>query len=312
MNSQAPAVIPYQELESFFTQLVTTAQQRGIACAITGDMACVHYGVAATTKDCDVLCAVGQAEAFRDLIAETALRGLLPNYRGNISPPLDARWLRGGWTSHFTWKTKPEETCLDVFGIAPRGSSPWERELQGQYVSRHIVAEMKRTNRPKDWPYITALGIKLLKEGDRRGCLHLFDAVTLTDAVRDHELPEWMKQARPALRLAAAGDERLEAALHAEQVFWHQLDACRIRLYEHALRPYVSAVRRAIARQPMTLAASHLIRVDCALRCLTPSPVKAHGFELLLADAQHATAKLVHPSLMEWLPNGMLHFIGLE
>ena len=275
-------------------------------------MACVHFGVAATTKDCDVLCAVGKAEAFRELIAETSLRDLLPSYRGNISPPLDARWMCGGWTSHFTWKTKPDETCLDVFGIAPRGSSPWEHELQGQYVSRHIVAEMKRTNRPKDWPYITALGIKLLKEDDVRGCLHLFDATALRDAVNNTDVPEWMKQARPSLRLASNGDDRLEAAVHAEQVFWHQLDACRIRLYEKSLRPYVSAVRRAIACKPVTLHESHDIRVDCALRCLAPSPVKAHGFEQLVADARDATGRLVHPALMEWLPNGMLHFMGIQ
>ena len=81
------------------------------------------------------------------------------------------RWLRGGWTAHFTWKTKPEETCLDIFGIAPRGSSAWEQEMLGLYASRHTVAEMKRTNREKDWPYITVLGIKRLKAGDRRGLL---------------------------------------------------------------------------------------------------------------------------------------------
>ena len=305
-------MIPYHELEIFFTQLVTTAQQRGITCAITSGMACVHFGVAATTKDCDVLCEAGKSDAFRDLIAETSLRGLLPNYRGNISPPLDERWMRGGWTAHFTWKSKLEDTCLDVFGNAPRGSSPWELELQGRYVSRHIVAEMKRTNRPKDWPYITALGIKLLKEDDMRGYLHLFDAAVLKDAVRSNEVREWMREARPSIRLAESGDPRLEAALHAEQVFWHQLDACRIRLYEKSLRPYVSAVRKAVARRPMSLAESHELRVDCARRCLAPSPVKAYGFAQLVADARGGTAQLVHPSLMEWLPNGMLHFIGLS
>ncbi len=45
----------YAELETFFTGLVATAQARGITCGITRGMACVHFGVAATTKDCDVL-----------------------------------------------------------------------------------------------------------------------------------------------------------------------------------------------------------------------------------------------------------------
>ena len=304
-------MIPYAELEQFFTGLVATAQARGITCAITSGMACVHFGVAATTKDCDVLCDAAKSDDFRALVAETKLRGLLANYRGNISPPLDERWLHGGWTAHFAWPTKPELTCLDIFGVAPRASSPWEAELQGLYASRHTVAEMKRTNREKDWPYITALGIKLLKADDVRGCLHLYEAAALRSAVREHKIPGWMFEARPALRLATSDDDRLEGALHAETVFWHRLDACRIRLYEHALRPYVSAVRQAIARRPITPAESHTIRVECAGRFLEPSPVRVRGQARLVADACEATARLVHPSLMEWLPKGLSHFIGM-
>jgi hypothetical protein len=305
-------VVPYAELESFFTTLVATAQQRGITCAITSGMACVHFGVAATTKDCDVLCVPEKSDEFRALIAETKLRGLLPNYRGNISPPLDARWMRGGWTSHFTWKTRPENTCLDVFGIALRGSSPWDQEVQGFYASRHTVAEMKRTNREKDWPFITALGVKLLKANDVRGCLHLYETNTLLRAVRTERIPGWMIAARPALKLALDADARLEGALHAETVFWHKLDERRIGIYERALRPYVSAVRKAIQRREIPLAESHAIRIDCAHRFLEPSPIRAHGLEQLVQDARAATATLVHPSLMDLLPNGLAHFIGVE
>ena len=102
-------------------------------------MACVHFGVAATTKDCDLLCGPEHSDAFRALIAATPLHGRFPNYRDNLSPPLDARWMRGGWTAHFTWKTPPEETCLDVIGIAPRGSSPWERQLRDIYAEPNVV-----------------------------------------------------------------------------------------------------------------------------------------------------------------------------
>ena len=305
-------MIPYAELERFFCDLVARAQKRGIPCAITSGMACVHFGVAATTKDCDVLCTPGKSEEFRALVAETELRGLLPNYRGNISPPLDERWMRGGWTSHFMWKSKPEETCLDVFGAAPRASSPWEQEIQNLYASRHTVAEMKRTNREKDWPFITALGVKLLNMGDARGVLHLYEVEALRAAVQDCLPAPWMLEARPALRLAADGGDILEGAIHAETVFWHKLDACRIRIYERALRPYMSAVRRAIARRPISLAESHALRLECAERCLVPLPIAAHGFEKLVEEARAATERLVHPSLMQWLPNGLIHFIGIS
>ena len=70
-------------------------------------MACVAFGVAQATKDCDLLCAPDAAGKLLDLLGEA---------------------------------------YLDIFGVAPRGSSPWETELQGFYAGPHTVAEMKRTN----------------------------------------------------------------------------------------------------------------------------------------------------------------------
>lgn len=187
-----------------------------------------------------------------------------------------------------------------------------ERQLAGIYASRHTVAEMKLTNRGKDWPFVTALGIKLLGEGDIRGCLHLYAGETLRATVRARELPPWMFAARPALRLALAGDDRLDAVIQGEQIFWQQLDACRIRIYERALRPYVSAVRKAIARRELLLAESHAIRVACAEQHLPESPLVAHGLEQLVRDARAATERVVHPALMEWLPTAITHFTGLS
>lgn len=306
-------MIPYQELGSFFTQLVATAQQRGIACAITGDMACVHYGVAATTKDCDVLCAVEQAEAFRDLIAETALRGLLPNYRGNLSPPLDARWLRGGWTSHFTWKTKPEETCLDVFGIAPRGSSPWEQQLAGIYARPNVVAEMKRTNRDKDWPFATALGGEMLGEGDVNGWLHLYDAEVLQTRMATSKPPAELVPLRPVLGLAPFTDTRtVKRLLLAERQFWSELDELRVHLYQHHLRPYVSAVRRANAgRRDLSVAEGHTIRVACALTHLPFQPLREFGLSRMVAEAKANVGMTMGTDVIKWLPAAERHFHGL-
>jgi hypothetical protein len=70
-----------------------------------------------------------KSDDFRELIAETKLRGLLPNQLGHISPPLDARVIRGGWTAHFSCKSAPEESFLNIIGIAPRGSSASEKQI---------------------------------------------------------------------------------------------------------------------------------------------------------------------------------------
>jgi hypothetical protein len=300
-------MLTYAELESFFTGLVDEAQRRGITCAITSGMACVHFGIAATTKDCDLLCAPAAAKKFLSLLEGTTLAGLPPTYRGHLSPPLDARWMRGGWTAHFTWKTKPEETCLDVFGAAPRASGQWEHEIEGRYVSRQVVAEMKRTNRLKDWPCITGIGIKLLKRGDERGWLHVFDGGALQSFRTEVSLPSQFLLRRPSLTLL--DDDRLDAALHAEQIYWEKLDACRIRVYERALRPYVSAVRKAVARRPLPLNESHALRVECALEKLIQRPLHDYGIARLIEEARATTAEIVHPALLNYLPNAVEHFI---
>jgi len=159
----------YAELEQFYEGLVNRARGRGIPCAITSGMACVAFGVSEATKDCDLLCAPDSAGDFLDLLGQTSLGGHLPGYRGHLTAPLDARWFRGGWTSHFEWAPAGSRAYLDVFGIAPRGSSPWVTDIQGFYASLHTVAEMKRTNRDKDWPFVTALGTRMIQAGDERG-----------------------------------------------------------------------------------------------------------------------------------------------
>jgi len=306
-------MIPYRELESFFTRLVSTAQDRGIVCAITSGMACVHFGVAATTKDCDVLCEVGKADAFRELIAETSLRDLLPNYRGNISPPLDARWMRGGWTSHFTWKTKPEDACLDVFGIAPRGSSPWERQLTGIYARPNVVAEMKRTNREKDWPFATALGGEMLAEHDMNGWLHLYDVDVLKKSAASAVPPEHLAALRPVLRLAPFADTRtVKRLLLAERQFWSELDELRVHIYQKHLRPYLSAVRRASGgRRDQSVAEGHAIRVECALAHLPFQPLRDFGLTRMVDEAKANVGMTMGNDVIEWLPAAEHHFHGL-
>jgi len=40
------------ELHEFYENLVRTLRSMGVLCAITSGLACVHYGIAESTKDC--------------------------------------------------------------------------------------------------------------------------------------------------------------------------------------------------------------------------------------------------------------------
>ena len=299
--------LSYAALEEFYEGLVTQARAQGITCAITSGIACVAFGVAQATKDCDLLCAPEAAGRFFNLLGGTKFVGELPHYRGHLSPPLDARWLRGGWTSHFEWKTRDGEAYLDIFGVAPRGSGPWEADLQGVYAGPHTVAEMKRTDRGKDWPFVTAIGAQLLAGRDPRGWLHVYDEGLLRTFRAEASIPEALLR-RPVLRLAAANDPRLRMALHAEVQFWQELDRARLRIYEHPLRSYMVAVRRASNKATGNLRSNHEVRVRCAEQHLPINPLRDYGVERMIRDAREALAQLVHPAALEWLPDVREHF----
>ena len=72
------------DLHLFYEDLVRKLRDRGVVCAITSGLACVHYGVAETTKDCDLLCHSASFEQLLDLLNVTAIQGVGAAYRGNI------------------------------------------------------------------------------------------------------------------------------------------------------------------------------------------------------------------------------------
>jgi hypothetical protein len=219
----------------------------------------------------------------------------------------------GGWTSHFTWKTPGEDICLDIFGIAPRGSSPWEQQVSGIYASHNVVAEMKRTSRTKDWPFATGLGGQMLMERNLDGWLHLYDIDILRRFEKSAELPERLRKQRPLLELAPFDDTlQIKRLILAEQAFWSELDEIRVRIFEHHLRPYVSAVRKASQGwRDLPVADSHVNRVECAERHLPQHPLRDHGLAKMVEEARANVAVTIDPDVLDWLPAAERNFYGL-
>jgi hypothetical protein len=302
------------DLHPFYEDLVQELRSRGVLCAITSGLACVHYGIAETTKDCDLLCHPDAFGALLKLLAETTIKGVPCSYRGNISPPLDPRWHRGGWTSHFEWASKPDTVTLDVFGHALRESTPWERELLGLYAGPQTVAEMKRTNRDKDWAFITALGVRMVEADDDRGWLHIFRADTLEELLAQYACPPEIRAQRPALQLASNHDPRTAGALNAERRFWEELDRRRIQILERHLRPYVSAVRKARHNLQLSFQEEHLLRVTCASKLLPVNPLKDYGLRKHIDEAKEALVRsgIVPEAALTWMPEAMIYFDWLN
>jgi hypothetical protein len=302
------------ELQSFYEHLVEQLRQRGVVCGITSGLACVQYGIAEATQDCDLLCHTGSFAELLALLSETRLSGVDCRYRGNISAPLDARWHSGGWTSHFEWAAEPETISLDVFGHALRESAPWQRDLLGLYAGPHTVAEMKRTHRDKDWPAITALGVRMIEAEDDRGWVHLFHADTLRDLLQTNSCPPGRAAARPALQLALAQDPQLPGALSAERKFWEELDRRRIRILEAQLRPYVGAVRQERANRRLSLLEEHELRLACATRHLRANPLRDYGVSRYIDETRTALVDtgLIASSALTWLPEVKDYFEWLN
>lgn len=299
------------ELERFFEGLVERVRSQGAVCAITSGMACVRFGVAVATKDCDVLCLPDNAAIFFDTLVATQLGDASCRYRGHMTAPLDARWLRGGWTAHFMWGGESSDARLDVFGVAPRASAAWDAEMQGLYVGLHTVAEMKRTDREKDWPFATGLGAKLLRSGDLRGWLHIFDHDLLVELADRVPLPPEVVTRRPVLRLLESRNPVLEVALKAEVEFWSRLDKRRLQIYRNASRAYTSAVKADPGSDGLDLRGQHQVRVEHALRLLAMNPLREHGLDRLAAEARAEVARFFPAESLEWLPDVRPNFLGL-
>jgi hypothetical protein len=302
------------QLHLFYEDLVRQLRDRGVVCGITSGLACVHYGIAETTQDCDLLCHLGSFGELLDLLSATRIEEMSCRYRGNLSPPLDAHWHRGGWTSHFEWGTGMGAVTLDVFGHALRESAPWGQELLGLYAGPQTVAEMKRTNRDKDWAFITALGVRMIEADDERGWLHIFSADTLAELLKDSPCPLELAARRPALKLALNHDPRTAGALNAERKLWEELDRRRIEIFEHHLRPYVSAVRQARSGRALSLHEEHGVRIDCATRHLLTNPLKDYGLQKYIAEARRVLVDsgLIPEDALTWLPDVTRYFDWLN
>lgn len=290
--------------EQIYEQLVASLRAQGVLCAITSGLACVYYGVAESTKDCDLLCHAEAFETLLGVIDAFKVAGSSCAYRGNLSPPLAPRWHTGGWTSHFVWALKPDPLLLDVFGRPVRQFSPWEHDLSGLYAGANTVAAMKRTARDKDWPFVTALGVRMIEAGDDRGWLHIFEADSLRTMLQQDDCPQHIVRQRPALRLALDGDPRLAGALNAERKLWEEIDRRRIRIMEHALRPYVAAVRSARAARSIDLREDHELRLRCAEEHLPVAPLQDHGLERLVQESRRSLVEtgLIPETALGWLP----------
>lgn len=223
---------PHAFIDRFRRDLHTA----GVRFAITSGQACVYFGIQQTTKDSDWVIEPDDLSLLRATLHNAELAGQTQvSYRGVCGAPLEQAFLASGWTSHLAIRdADSDEHHLDFFGKAPRVSEMEHDGIEPDYASRQVVAQMKKTDREKDWPIVFALGRQALADGDVRGVLHGQDAEWLTanwNKVPANDRGELIRQ-RPLLGFIDSQPNRLRRAIVIERQLWISVNRERYGIYQ--------------------------------------------------------------------------------
>ena len=228
-------------------------RQAEISFAITSGMACVHYGLQQTTKDSDWIIPAEDLARLRGLLSR--LEGELPpwriSYRQICGAPLEPEYMSHGWTSHLSvWDSAGSaEHKVDIFSRPPRvRGEELSADAEG-WASQHVVAQMKKTDRDKDWPMVDGLGRRLWRSGLAVAVLHLadFDSLLAAWGVLGEATRRQMAERRPLLRSLSGPPvltrPRFDLLLMLERLLWERVNRHRYRRYAGPWKDFYRAWR---------------------------------------------------------------------
>ena len=150
-------IISDKSLNKLYLSLVTKMKNRNLPVFIVGGHACIEYGLAEFTKDLDIVSPLNACGQVLEFLSECEIMGEKCRYRFGHGAPLARPWLDGGWTSHFIFPVVDDyyEPCIDIFGAPPRVVN--KNYGHRIFASMEVVAEMKKTKRPRDWAFVSSL-----------------------------------------------------------------------------------------------------------------------------------------------------------
>lgn len=233
--------------------------------ALAAGQAVVFYRLAIMSKDGDWIVRES-ADACDRILSVLTARGA--HYRP--SPPLDTRWLAGGWSSHFEfYDDRRRRVRCDFMSRPPRVTrAAVDAIFDRDAGSRLIVIDlesliaMKRTQRAKDYAVIGALATLLPAERE-------LEVTSDPDRLLSLSRVVGPPKTRPRLAEAVtSGDRRATVIALAEEIDdQQQRDRRRVERYQAAAAPYLEAVR-AHRLGELPLAEAHQRLVQDAERLL--------------------------------------------
>ena len=245
------------------TQKFNSGRLRAI---LGGGQAVVLHRLAIMSKDADWILREDQDTTDHVL---SVLEGYGARYR--FGAPLDIRWLAGGWSAHLEFAWKKLRVRTDFVTRPPRLGTEtlknlWQ-EQEGRdvpFVNARDLAELKKTNREKDYAVIGELARNMQKLDDQ--ILYSRSARDLMEFSAEH--PEHVKKLaskRPLLRVVSKGLKGLEAALDLERRQLIHANEKRLAKYMNDAEAWAKAWQRVISKiEGRKLREAHAILVKDA------------------------------------------------
>jgi len=244
---------------------------------ISSGQAVVLHQLAIMSKDGDWILREDE-ETFAHLL--TVLDTFGARYR--FGAPLDIRWMKGGWSSHYEFIQDDLRVRTDFVTRPPRISRKRLAELWRELEQRAIpfvdaadLIEFKKTNREKDYAIIGELARLLTNVDDQ--LRYSRSARDIIDLCESHpQIASRIAQERPLLLAAEKGISSLEAALDAERRGLIHENERRLKKYLDAAKEWAEnwkLVEREIVGMPLVRA--HRIVVERAEKLLPFNPAGA-------------------------------------
>ena len=218
-----------------YFELTRAFNARRPTAVLASGQAVVYHRVAIMSKDGDWIL-VESADACAEVLDVLAARGA--RYRPGA--PLDARWLAGGWSSHFEFADeRGRRVRCDFFTRPPRVSrQAIERLFAAQadplrVIDVETLIRMKQTQRAKDYAVIGELAARLPPDRE-------IELTTDPDRLLALSPRVGVASNRAAVQAAARGDRNATVvALALEADSLQQADRRRLAAYAAAAEPFL-------------------------------------------------------------------------
>lgn len=212
---------------------------------LASGQACVWYRLTLASKDGDWIVRE-EPDALATVLSE--LERLGARYR--LGAPLDVRWLKAGWSSHFEALGHDGLRLRFDFVSRPPRLPPdrlqrlWSEVEAGQpaIIGREDLIRIKQTMRLKDYAFIGSLALQL--DDPETQLRWTLDPDHLLELLERHpELRARLNELRPACALAEPTPDALAACIDGEIRTCRRADERRLQAYGRALSPWAERFR---------------------------------------------------------------------